>query len=308
MCRVLTYLGEPVLLDDLLYKPDSSLVTQATHPQMLQMMNLAGFGLLAWDPGSHQPQEPFTYRSTAVPVFDANLKAMAQKLKVSCALAHVRGVAYHSRVSIGEMNLHPFRYEGARWAMAHNGDLHRFAEMRFDLVEHLKPAIAQRIRGNTDSEWMYALLLSQLEDPAADVSGDELARALERMLQVLRRVREKRGIDTSSPVNLFLTDGQRIVAARFTFDYGRYPLENPQAVHELQLQYLSLWYTSGTRYGFYDGEWKVTGGIKAADSVILASEPLTRDVSTWLEVQPYSLVYVERTDGRPRVSTVELDV
>jgi glutamine amidotransferase len=78
-------------------------------------------------------------------------------------------------------------------------------------------------------------------------------------------------------------------------------------VHELQLQYLSLWYTSGTDYGFYDGEWKVRGGIRSADSVIIASEPLTRDVSTWLEVQPYSLIYVERKEGKPKVKSVELD-
>ena len=307
MCRVLTYLGEPVLLDDLLYKPDSSLVMQATDPRMLRMMNLAGFGLLAWDPASHEAQTPFVYRSTSVPVFDANLKALANKLKPSCLLAHVRGVAYNSRVSIGESNLHPFRYEGCRWALAHNGDLHRFAEMRFDLLEHIKPVIAQKIRGNTDSEWMYALLLSQFEDPSADISGAQMAKAVDAMFKKLRVTRERRGIDTSSPVNLFLSDGQRIVAVRFTFDYGRYPLENPSEVHEMQLQYLSLWYTSGSRYGLYDGEWKVKGGIRSADSVIIASEPLTRDVSTWLQVQPYSMIYVERRDGTPRISSIDIE-
>ena len=38
MCRVLAYLGEPVLLDDLLYKPDSSLVTQSYDPKMLHVL------------------------------------------------------------------------------------------------------------------------------------------------------------------------------------------------------------------------------------------------------------------------------
>ena len=33
MCRALLYLGEPVLIDDLLYKPDNSLVKQAYMPK-----------------------------------------------------------------------------------------------------------------------------------------------------------------------------------------------------------------------------------------------------------------------------------
>jgi predicted glutamine amidotransferase len=49
MCRALVYLGEPVLLDHLLYQPDSSLVKQSYMPRMLRMLNLAGFGMMAWD-------------------------------------------------------------------------------------------------------------------------------------------------------------------------------------------------------------------------------------------------------------------
>ena len=81
MCRVLSYLGPPVLLDELLYKPDSSLVRQSYAPQQLSMLNLGGFGMVAWDPESPNPHKPWTYRSTELPVFDANLKAMAMKAR-----------------------------------------------------------------------------------------------------------------------------------------------------------------------------------------------------------------------------------
>ena len=47
MCRALLYLGEPVLLDNFLYQPDSALVRQSTMPRMLNMLNLAGFGMRA---------------------------------------------------------------------------------------------------------------------------------------------------------------------------------------------------------------------------------------------------------------------
>jgi hypothetical protein len=48
MCRALLYLGQPVLLDNLLFQPDSALVRQSYMPKMLNMLNLAGFGLRAW--------------------------------------------------------------------------------------------------------------------------------------------------------------------------------------------------------------------------------------------------------------------
>ena len=55
MCRMLAYAGPPVLLDELLVKPDSSLVHQVIEARMLAMLNLAGFGLAAWDDAMADP-------------------------------------------------------------------------------------------------------------------------------------------------------------------------------------------------------------------------------------------------------------
>lgn len=308
MCRVLAYLGKPVLVDDLLYKPDSSLIRQGYAPQMLQMLSLAGFGMAAWAPESHDPERPFVYRSTALPVFDRNLSQLAQKLMASSLIAHVRGVAYSPRVTVGEQNLHPFQFAGAKLAMAHNGDLYQFDRMKLALLEHVKPELAVQVRGNTDSEWIYALLLSQLDDPAGRPTAREILRAAERSLRIVRRVREAHGIATSSSVNLFIGDGETIVAVRFTFDFGCYPLEDASRVHEANLSFLSLWYTLGTQYGCYGGEWKMSGDSGSADSVLISSEPLTRDVSTWLEVPEYNALYTTRDGGKLKIGRVELDV
>lgn len=152
MCRVLMYKGDAVRLDDLLYQSNNSLVKQAYDPQMLDALSLAGFGLLAWDNCSHNPDIPFSYRSAHIPIFDQNLKALAEKLHVTALIAHVRGVPYSDNVTVGEQNLHPFHYKGYALAMAHNGQLAGFERMRFALVEHMKPEIARLIRGNTNSE------------------------------------------------------------------------------------------------------------------------------------------------------------
>ena len=118
MCRVLAYLGEPVLLDDLLYGPDNSLVRQSYAPQRLRMLNLAGFGVAAWDPESREPGEPYTYHTPGLPAFDSNLRTLARKVRPTCVLAHVRGVPFSDSSLVGPQFLHPFLYEGLRVALA----------------------------------------------------------------------------------------------------------------------------------------------------------------------------------------------
>jgi glutamine amidotransferase len=301
MCRALAYLGQPVLLDNLLYQPDSALVKQSYMPKMLHMLNLAGFGLKAWDRNSSEPLKPYSYASTSLPVFDRNLKALAEKIHPSCVLAHVRGVTYSTEVEISLQNVHPFQFPGFRLALAHNGDLVRIGEMKPHLLEHIKPGLAGMIRGTTDSEWIYALIASQLDDPRRVCSDDELVRAVDRAFAIIREVRARLGIATSSSVNLFLTTGDQLAAVRYCFDFGCYRTEDPARVHEANLTFLSLWYTSGREYGYHDREWKMVGGSDTADSIMIASEPLTRDTSTWLEVPEYSMIYADMRSGRPTV-------
>ena len=307
MCRALAYLGQPVLLDNLLYQPDSALVRQSYMPKMLHMLNLAGFGLKAWDESSFDAAKPFSYASTSLPVFDRNLKALAEKIRPSCVLAHVRGVTYSTEVEISLQNVHPFHFPGFRLALAHNGDLARMHDMKPELMRHIRPEIAQMICGTTDSEWLYALIASQLADPRGDVEAAELVRAVDSAIAVIRDIRARLGIATSSSVNLFITTGTQIAAVRYCFDFGCYRTEDPARVHEANLNFLSLWYTSGREYGQYDGEWKMIGGADTADSIMIASEPLTRDTSTWLEVPEYSMIYADTRSGRPTVEIHYLD-
>jgi predicted glutamine amidotransferase len=289
MCRVLMYQGEPASLDDLLYQPNNSLVKQAYHPEMLDALSLAGFGMLAWDASSHRPEVPFSYRSVCLSIFDRNLKDLAEKLRVTALIAHVRGVPYSADATVGEQNLHPFLYKGYRLALAHNGQLAGVDAMRFDLLAHIRPQIAWLIRGNTDSEWLYALLLSQLDDPGAELAAEETIEAVGRTLSIIHAVRREHDIRISSPTNLFISDGRFVVAVRFAFDYGCYDMSDPAPYQNMDHRSLGLWYTTGKAYRLRDGEWKMIGAPSGGDcSLLLSSEPLTRDTSMWLEVPEYS--------------------
>ena len=305
MCRVLAYLGEPLALGHVLYDTDSSLVRQSYSPRMMEtFLNLAGFGMVAWDPCSVRAADPFAYRATRLPAFDPNLRNLAGKLAPTCLIAHVRGVTNSANETVAETNLHPFRFPGAGVALAHNGHLREFARMRYDLVPHIRPELAQRISGTTDSEWIYALVLSQLDDPLGMPGPAELADAAGAALRLLRELRGRHGIDTSSPVNLFLATGDALVATRFSFDYGWYP--DDDALLETDLPYCSLWYTVGGEYTPRDDGAAMTGDT--ARSLLIASEPLTVDTSTWLEVPEYSMITAARTPDGLDVETRDLDV
>lgn len=302
MCRVLGYLGSPISLNDLLYSPDSSLIKQSYESKMLGMLNLAGFGVAAWDEHLAEPHLPVSYKTIEIPVFDSNLHSLTRKVKTHCALAHVRGVHLSHEAQIGQQNLHPFSFKGTPMVMAHNGDLAGFREMRYDLLEHIKPEIAAQISGSTDSEFMYALFLSQFDDPGQYQDPEDIVAALAGALGVIRKVRQRVGISTSSSTNLFVADGRNLVAVRFTFDFGCY---GPN-FHEANLNYLSLWFTFGRDYGLHDNEWKMVGGREHSDSIIISSEPLTVETSTWLEVPEYSALYVSSSGDKRRANTVEL--
>ena len=123
MCRVWAHLGDPLLIDEPLFGASNSLIAQSVSPSLMSLLNIGGFGLLAWDTESRSPEEPYAYRTPNVPVFDRNLKALAAKVHANAAVAHVRGVVYDPSERVGPQNLHPFRFAGARVALAQNGDL-----------------------------------------------------------------------------------------------------------------------------------------------------------------------------------------
>jgi len=271
------------------------------------MLNLAGFGMRAWDPESNHPEQAFSYYSQSLPVFDRNLQNLAQKIRPSCVLAHVRGVAYSTRVEISLQNVHPFHFADVPLVLAHNGDLAEFARMKPLLLAHIRPEFLAQIHGTTDSEWIYALLVSQLPGPLNALEPESLFKAFESTLQIIRQARARLGIALSSSVNLFVANGHQLAALRYCFDFGCYRTEDPAKVHEANLSFLSLWYTLGRDYALHDGEWKMVGGAKNADSIIVASEPLTKDTSAWVELPEYGALFAQIRDGRPQVNVRLLD-
>jgi glutamine amidotransferase len=158
------------------------------------------------------------------------------------------------------------------------------------------------IEGTTDTEWVYALVLSMLDDPFGRVDAEDAVIAVERTIERLRELRDAHGIAVQSPVNLVISDGRWLVATRFTFDYGWYPDDDSFFASEREHDYTTLWYTTSRC------DRTATNGCGAGPgptgSLLIASEPLTKNTAGWLEAPEYSLLVA--TPGTEHAVTVEL--
>ena len=90
MCRLLAYLGSPVSLDHLLYKPEHSLIVQSYEPREMisGVVNADGFGVGWYHP--EKDTEPFTYKNTAPIWNDINLPSLSRFVESKCVLAYAR--------------------------------------------------------------------------------------------------------------------------------------------------------------------------------------------------------------------------
>ena len=76
------------------------------------------------------------------------------------------------------------------------------------------------------------------------------------------------------------------------FDYGWYPDDGSFFAGEREHDFTTLWYTAGSGYGKADGEWRM-GTNGATTSVLVASEPLSEDTSTWMRAPEYTMLVAE---------------
>ncbi len=153
MCRWLAYTGSPVLLEDLLYKPQNSLIVQSLHSRLgVETTNGDGFGVGWYGAG----RTPAVFRSADPAWNDRNLHELSSQVSSSQVFAHIRA---STGTPVQQSNCHPFRYD--RWLWMHNGGIAGFPELKWDLTLALDPALFPHIEGSTDSELFFFLALTR---------------------------------------------------------------------------------------------------------------------------------------------------
>ncbi len=309
MCRLLGYIGAPVSLSDLVFKSDQSLAVQAYSSNTQNFLNVAGIGFAAWQNNSVNPRVPFSYHSTDLPMYDRNLQRLTEKITTNCAVGHIRATGYMPGSSniITIPNCHPFQFRNTDIVLAHNGGLSNFDAIKLQITNLCHEQYSLEVQGNTDSEWIYALLMSKLGEKVEARSAAEIADATLNTLAEIRAVRESAGINTHSAANLIISNGKCLIATCFTYDFGCYDELVNQAVLSPEMH--SLWYSMGNQFGCFNGHWTMKRDEgEDCSSLVLASEPLTNDTSTWVELQKYTMLIVDYSHGQMSLSTREIDV
>src|SRR3954451_4883481 len=179
MCRWLAYSGSPLLIADLLYKPQHSLIDQSLHSKLgAETTNGDGFGIGWYGVG----EAPGVFYSVEPAWNDRNLREITEHIESSLVFAHIRA---STGTPVQQTNCHPFRY--GRWLWCHNGAIHEFRALRRDLMLAIDPELFPSIAGSTDSEVMFylALTFGLRDDPV---------HAVERMAGFVEQVAGTHGV------------------------------------------------------------------------------------------------------------------
>ncbi|MEW6491176.1 MAG: ergothioneine biosynthesis protein EgtC [Cyanobacteriota bacterium] len=235
MCRLLGYLGRPIQLDQILYKPEHSLIVQSYLPREMTsgVVNADGLGI-GWY-HSQKEVDPFTYKSTLPIWSETNLPELSRYVESGCVLGYVRSATPGQALDMS--NCQPFR-EG-RLLLIHNGFITNFRKTLYRPIrDRLSDTVYQSINGTTDSEHIFALFINELQ-AAPNIT---IEKALHHALITLTELATAEQVSFSA--NVIISDGHRLVASRYA--HGT---------------------TAPTLYWLRDD-------LNYPDSVLIASEPL----------------------------------
>lgn len=199
MCRIAGYLGRPLTLQALVCDPPHGLAHQswAAQEMVSATVNADGWGA-AW---LDEAGRPAGYRQILPIWADVNLEALARSLRSPAWLANVRSAT--AGLGTDYANTQPFHDD--ELLFTHNGFIDRFAHtLRARLRAELAPEIEISINGNTDSEYLFALIRQQTGTLAQRVRA-----ALALVRGWLADTPNVRAL-----LNVIVSDGRQIVATR----------------------------------------------------------------------------------------------
>ncbi len=152
MCRLTAYVGPEIPLENIIVRPNHSLLIQSHDANEAKLnVNGDGFGI-AWY--GYLP-EPGLYKDVLPAWSDANLPHICRLVRSRLFLAHVRASTIGG---ISRENCHPF--VNGRWSFMHNGGIDNFEFMRRGVENLIDEDIYRSRLGNTDSELFFLLMLT----------------------------------------------------------------------------------------------------------------------------------------------------
>jgi glutamine amidotransferase len=153
---------------------------------------------------------PHVTRSAAGALDDALFRRVSGIVSSETVVAHVRKA---TQGNLTVLNSHPFQY--GRWVMAHNGDIPRFPAVREQLETAIAPRLRRFILGDTDSERVFFLFLTELAkygELGGRLGIEEVERALRDAVTLVRDIADDGDEGKRSLLTLLVTNGQVMAA------------------------------------------------------------------------------------------------
>ncbi|NEP44117.1 MAG: class II glutamine amidotransferase, partial [Okeania sp. SIO2H7] len=138
---------------------------------------------------------------------DINLSSLARYIESNAILGYVRSATPGQAIDLS--NCQPFTYKEI--AFSHNGYIDKFRESLYrPMRSRLQDIAYQLIKGSTDSEHIFGLLIDEL------TRGNDLKTALKTTLKVLTELADLHQVKVLA--NAIVTDGHQLIASRFALD------------------------------------------------------------------------------------------
>lgn len=305
MCRVLAYIGPETPLEGLLLTPENSLINQALDPEHYPELQLAGWGFAAWSEHLLKPEAPFHYRRPMAAFYDDNADRIIPSLRANTMLAHVRAAAYNSKTVLADENCHPFSFEGTPWIIAQNGNLTDWLLLQRDLLQHCQDTYLKQMRGTTDTEFLYVLLLSLLEGD----SDEDVQRAVEDMLRLIAQAMRDLDLGALTKLKMALVSPNRVIGVNVGLGHQgetnpagdwKKLRESGPGTDDFALSMLlePMYLLMGRNFEHDETSYAFESSTEEeATAAIFASEPLTEDEDGWSFLEFGKIVFLENKDG-----------
>jgi len=152
MCRIAAYSGPAIPLENIIIRPEHSLLKQSQNAAEAKLtVNGDGFGI-SWygvDP------EPGIYRDVLPAWSDGNLPSLCRMIRSHLFIGHVRASTTGETMRV---NCHPFGHGPI--SFCHNGQVPHYARIQRRLEADLPDDLYRARRGTTDSEMIFLTLLA----------------------------------------------------------------------------------------------------------------------------------------------------
>lgn len=191
----------------------------AFHQERLAVAGLPADQRGAWGIGFYQGDEVLHKKQPAPDGEPIDWDVIANKIKTDCAIAHLR------QATVGGFNVdntHPFRLR--QWLFAHVGTLHAFEEIHEPLLSGLPDFLRRNIRGNSDSELFFHMVLAGLHTrnqlEAAEPSDTTVIESIAEAVRTIDERAASASPGAPSTLNMILSNGRTMYALRRGAPFG----------------------------------------------------------------------------------------